>query len=63
MPREIVDIKGLSRHLPLTINQIYKATKHPEFPIPHKKYGKRLLFDLDRVWRWFDALPGRDPVL
>ena len=60
MAREIVDIKGLADRLPLSTHQIYKAIRHPEYPLPHKKFGKRLLFDLAKVWRWFDRLPGRD---
>jgi hypothetical protein len=63
MARQIVDIKGLSEHLPLNTNQIYKATKHQKNPLPHKKFGKRLLFDLEKVWLWFDSLPGRDETL
>lgn len=58
--RQIVDIKGLTQVLPLTVNQLYKAVRDPLNPIPHKKYGKRLLFDLEKVFRWFDGLPGRD---
>lgn len=60
MPRQIVDINGLSEKLPLTTHQIYKLTRHPKHPIPYKKAGKRLLFDMDRVFKWFDSLPGRD---
>lgn len=60
MARQIVDLKGLSERLPLSTHQIYKGIKHATNPIPHKKFGKRLLFDLEKVWRWFDGLPGRD---
>jgi len=60
MARQIVDIKGLTERLPLSVHQIYKATRHPHYPLPHKKLGKRLMFDLEKVWRWFDSLPGKD---
>ena len=60
MARQIVDIKGLAGHLPLTIHQIYKGVRDPSNPIPHKKWGKRLMFDLERVFKWFDDLPGKD---
>lgn len=60
MARQIVDIQGLTKHLPLSVNQIYKAVRRKDYPLPHKKCGKRLLFDLERVYKWFDALPGRD---
>jgi hypothetical protein len=33
--------------------------RDPINPIPHKKHGKRLLFDVERVFRWFDGLPGK----
>jgi hypothetical protein len=58
--RQIVDIQGLTGVLPLTVNQIYKGVRDPVNPIPHKKFGKRLLFDIEKVLKWFDALPGRD---
>lgn len=60
MSRQIVDVKGLTQHLPLSTHQVYKAVHRAEFPIPHKKFGKKLLFDLERVWKWFDSLPGED---
>jgi hypothetical protein len=60
MARQIVDVDGLGKRLPLTKHQIYKAVKHEKYPLPHKKFGKRLLFDLERVYRWFDSLPGKD---
>jgi hypothetical protein len=60
MARQITDIKGLTKVLPFTAHQIYKAVRAPVNPLPHKKFGKRLLFDMDRVYKWFDGLPGRD---
>ncbi|MFC1896601.1 helix-turn-helix transcriptional regulator [Thermodesulfobacteriota bacterium] len=60
MPRQIVDIQGLAERLPFSVNQLYKLTRHPKHPLPYKKCGKRLLFDLERVDKWFDSLPGRD---
>ena len=63
MSRQIVDVKGLTQYLPLSTHQVYKAVHHPEYPLPYKKYGKRLLFDLEKVFHWFDQLPGRDEVI
>ncbi|ACL05865.1 hypothetical protein Dalk_4183 [Desulfatibacillum aliphaticivorans] len=63
MPRQIVDIKGLSEKMPFTENQLYKLVHKPDNPLPYKKCGKRLLFDLERVYRWFDGLPGKDETL
>jgi predicted DNA-binding transcriptional regulator AlpA len=60
MPRRIINVDELQAHLPFTKNQIYKAVRHSEYPLPHKKFGKRLLFDLEKVHKWFEALPGRD---
>ena len=60
MARRIVDIDGLTRILPLTKNQIYRLIKQPVHPIPFKKCNKRLMFDVESVFRWFDSLPGKD---
>ena len=60
MARQIVDIQGLTGILPLTVHQIYKAIKHQEHPLPYRKLGKRLMFDVEKVYRWFDSLPGVD---
>jgi hypothetical protein len=65
MARVIVDVKGLTE-LPLTVKQIYCKVHDPRNPLPHKKVGKRLWFDMDKVYRWFDSQPGIDhtiPVL
>lgn len=58
--REIVNIEGLTKKLPMTKHQLYKAVRDPKNPIPHKKFGKKLMFDMERVYRWFDRLPGKD---
>ncbi len=58
--RQLVNIEGLTEHLPFSVHQIYKLVRDPVKPIPHKKCGKRLLFDMDKVYRWFDSLPGKD---
>ncbi|MCF8142822.1 MAG: hypothetical protein K9N21_02765 [Deltaproteobacteria bacterium] len=58
MARQIVDLKGLSQALPLTAHQVYKLVRNPVHPLPHRKAGKRLLFDLEQVFKWFDELPG-----
>ena len=60
MAREIVDVEGLSDKTPFSKGQIYKFTKRVENPLPHKKYGKKLYFDMERVYKWFDSLPGKD---
>ena len=60
MARQIVDIEGLEDRMPFTRHQIYKFIRRPESPLPHKKIGKKLYFDLERVDRWFDQQPGRD---
>ena len=60
MTRKILDIDGLMDHLPFTKNQIYKAVHHRENPLPYKKLGRRLLFDLEKVLTWYDGPPGTD---
>jgi len=63
VPRQIVDIKGLAELLPFSVHQIYKLTKRQDYPLPHKKIGKKLLFDLEKVDQWYDSLPGRDQTM
>ena len=61
--RQIVDINGLEKLLPLTVHQIRHKLRDPRHPIPHKKCGKRILFDVERVYKWFDQLPGVDKTV
>lgn len=56
--RVFITINELSEAIPLTIHQIYKAVKKADCPLPHRKCGKRLLFEMDEVYAWFDSLPG-----
>ena len=57
--RQIVDVDGLAEKFPLTKYQIYQKVRDPENPLPFRKSGKRLLFDLEQVFHWFDRLPGK----
>lgn len=63
MARQIVKLKDLPRYLPLTEHQLRKLIHRAENPLPYKKAGKLILFDLERVYRWFDGLPGRDETM
>jgi predicted DNA-binding transcriptional regulator AlpA len=63
MARRIVKLKDLPQFLPLTVNQVYKLIRRQENPLPFKKCGKLILFDLERVYKWFDSLPGRDETI
>ena len=63
MPRQVEDIEGIAERLKLTRNQIYKLVRRPDDPLPHKKIGRNLRFDIEAVWRWFDRQPGRDEGL
>jgi len=60
MARQIVDLDGLTERIPLTKPAVYHAIKRREHPLPYKKMGKKLLFDLEKVYKWFDSLPGKD---
>ena len=60
MSRQIVDMQGLTKLMPFTTHQVYKYVRARVNPLPHKKAGKKLLFDMQKVYRWFDSLPGRD---
>jgi hypothetical protein len=63
--RQVVDIKGLaaSESFPWTEAQIRDLLRRRDYPLPHKKLGKKFYFDLERVWKWFDSLPGVDRTL
>lgn len=63
MARQIVDLDGLMERMPLTKWQVYKKIRDMEHPLPYRKAGKRLLFDMERVYKWFDGLPGRDRTI
>jgi predicted DNA-binding transcriptional regulator AlpA len=63
MARQIVKLKDLPQFLPLTVNQVYKLIRRQDNPLPFKKCGKLILFDLERVYKWFDSLPGRDETI
>ncbi len=58
--RQIVDIEGLEKILPLTRNQLYKLVRRSDYPLPYKKIGKKLMFDVEKIYRWYDSLPGQD---
>jgi len=60
MTRQIVDIDELSKLFPFTKSQIYKLIRHTDHPLPYKKAGKRLLFDVGSVLNWFDNLPDKN---
>ena len=60
MPRDVRTIDGLCEALPLSPSQAYKLTKRLDDPLPFKKVGKRLWFDMERVYRWLDRQPGSD---
>jgi predicted DNA-binding transcriptional regulator AlpA len=60
MPRQAVRVRRVAEILDLTENQIYKLVRRREDPLPFKKIGKVLLFDTQKVWKWFDRQPGRD---
>ncbi len=61
--RHIVDLDHLVelfKDAGWTKNIVYKMVRDHEYPLPHKKNGKRLEFDLEKVNRWWDGLPGKD---
>jgi hypothetical protein len=58
MSRQILDIQGVGVELKMTRNQIYKFARRPIDPLPHKKLGKQLRFDIEKVYQWFDRQCG-----
>ncbi len=63
MPRKIVNLSKLIelfQDAGWTKAKIYHWTRRHDNPLPHKKNGKCLEFDLEKVYRWWDELPGKD---
>ncbi len=60
MAREIVDIGGIVKKLCLTKWQVYHLVHKFSDPLPHKKIGVKLYFDVERCLRWWDRQPGKD---
>ena len=60
MARSIKDLNGFVEATPFSKNQVYKMVRNPDNPLPHKKIGKKLYFDMERFYRWFDGMPGAD---
>lgn len=60
MPRQVTDVEGIGKALCFSKHQIYKLARRCDDPLPHRKIGKHLRFDLEKCWRWFDRQPGRD---
>ena len=58
--RQIVDVDGVRALLALASRyQVYHLVHRPEDPLPSKKIGKQLRFDVEKVLKWFDRQPGR----
>lgn len=60
---KVGDIPGLVDLLPLTVNQVYDFIHRPQHPLPHKKIGKVLMFDMETVYQWWEGLPGRNDTM
>ena len=60
MARQIKTVDGIAEMLGFTRHQVYKFVRRCNDPLPHRKIGKHLRFDVEKVWRWFDRQPGCD---
>jgi hypothetical protein len=58
--RQVTDTEGIGKVFCFTKHQIYKLVRRPLDPLPHRKIGKHLRFDVEKCWKWFDRQPGRD---
>jgi predicted DNA-binding transcriptional regulator AlpA len=56
--RRATDIEGVAQTLCLSKNQVYKLVRRRDDPLPYKKIGKVLRFDIESVWKWWDRQPG-----
>lgn len=60
MARQYLSVGGAALMLAMTKHQIYKLVRRPNDPLPHRKIGKQLRFDEERIHRWFLRQPGSD---
>lgn len=60
MPRQITDLEGIAERFCFTKHQLYKLVRRPMDPLPHRKIGKHLRFDVEKCFKWFDRQPGQD---
>ncbi len=60
MARRMLEIQELCEEFPFTRHQVYKLVRRVKSPLPHKKIGRNLYFDKDKIWKWFDMQPGKD---
>jgi hypothetical protein len=65
--RQIVDISGIAKLFDFVdqegrprVSVIYKLVRRPVDPLPHRKIGKHLRFDVEKCLSWFDGQPGTD---
>ena len=59
MGRQITNVAGICKALHLTRWQVYHLVGRKNDPLPHRKIGKQLRFDIERCLKWFDSQPGR----
>lgn len=60
MARQYLNVDEVAALFRLTKAQVYHLVRRPVNPLPYRKMGKQLRFDLTKLHGWFDCLPGRD---
>jgi len=60
MARQYEDVEGVAKRFKLTHHQVYKLMRRRPDPLPHRKVGKRLRFDVEKVDKWFDRQTRTD---
>ena len=60
MARQATNLEGIGKVFGFTSHQVYKLVRRPRDPLPHRKIGKLLRFDVEKCWKWFDRQPGKD---
>ena len=60
MARRMLDLQGVEKEFPWTNYQIYHYARRAQDPLPHRKIGKKLYFDEEKIWKWFERQPGSD---
>jgi predicted DNA-binding transcriptional regulator AlpA len=60
MARQYLKIEKVAQIFDMSRHQIYKLVRRPQDPLPHRKIGKHLRFDEERIHQWFLRQPGSD---
>lgn len=60
MAPQYLNIEGAARMLVMSRHQVHKLVRRVQDPLPHRKLGKHLRFEEEKIYQWFLRQPGTD---